>query len=260
MENLNVMVSDKWTQFTKELVEATEKIDTQYPVAFNVQLGNITLIDIKPKDQQKVAIKLGSAETGDLFEVNVVMVTYEWEEKLPNGTTKKRTIKLPNMPNLDMSTIFTEGAKLIEIAEGLRKFLILQIMTRDEITRLNIPGTGILLADQLTNSDGISKDLDALIKKVYNVDSAALNNIVRNYDMMKFGMGVKDKLASKMALSFVESLKFLAEAVKQNSTVQAVQLEKTGVDPSMVKQQDESIRAITSIGEDTNKRGIQTVL
>lgn len=261
MENINVQVSDKWTRFTKELVESTDKVDTMYPVTFDAKQGKISLIDIVPKETKKVSINLGSDATNDKFELDAHLVTYEWEEENPvTKATKKRTIKLVNLPNADLSKIFEEAAKFAEIWEAFRKFMIIQIMTRDEVNKLSIPGTGILLADQLTNTDGITKDLDAIIRKVYNVDASALNALIKDYDMVKFSMGVKDKLLSKTNAAFIESLKYLANVTKNQSIVKTTTIEKTGIEPSMVKQQDEVIRPIASVGDNRKAKGLSSIL
>lgn len=258
---MNVQVSDKWTRFTKELVESTDNVDTIYPVSFDAKQGKISLIEITPKENKAIKIDLGSEATGDHFSVDAHLVTYEWEEENPvTKATKKRQIKLVNLPNADLPKIFEEAAKFAEIYEAFRKFMIIQIMTRDEVNRLNIPGTGILLADQLTNTDGISKDLDAIIRKVYNVDQNALNAIVKDYDMVKFSMGVKDKFIAKVNAALAESFRYLANETKNQSVVQTTSLEKTDVAPSMVKQQDETIRPIASVGDNRKSKGLSSIL
>lgn len=261
MENMNVQVSDKWTRFTKELVEATDKVDTIYPVSFDAKQGKISLIEVATKDNKAIKIDLGSEATGDHFVVDAHLVTYEWEEENPiTKATKKRQIKLVNLPDTDISKIFEEAAKFAEIWEAFRKFMIIQIMTRNEVNNLNIPGTGIFLADQLTNTDGISKDLDSLIRKVYNVDQNALNAIVKDYDMVKFSMGVKDKFLAKTNAALAESFKYLANETKNQSVVQTTPIEKTGIEPSMVKQQDETIRPIASVGDNRRAKGLSSIL
>lgn len=259
MENLN-QVSDKWTRFTKELVEATDKVDVTYPVAFDAKTGKITLIDVGVKEVKKVTVDLGSDATNDRFVLDAHLATYEWDEENPvTKAVKKRTVKMVNLPNADLPKLFEEAAKVAEIWEAFRKIIIVQVMARTEVNNLNTPGTGILLADQLTNKDGINKDLDAIIAKVYNVDKATLNTIVKDYDMMKFSMNVKDKLITKTNLAFAEAMRALAEETRNKATVPTTQIAGTGIDPVMVKQQDETIRPIVSVG-DKRTKGLSSIL
>lgn len=244
----NMQINDKWTKFTKELVESTDKIDSQYPVALNSQLGTITMLGLEPKNRREVKAEIGKPGEPGYICLAANIETYEWEEELANKTKKKRTTDLLQIADIPLHELLETLATVMEIAEAGRKSGILNLMTRDEITRLNMPSTGLLLADQLTNTDGIGKDLDVLIKKAYGSDPNALNAAIRDYESDKFAMSVKDKFIAKIIKSYCESLRFLATVVKNKTTVSYTSLEKSGAEPTLVKQQEEKVRSIASVG------------
>lgn len=260
MENIT-QVSDKWTKFTKELIDSTDKMDNSYPITFNAKDGVISLIKLEVKKFEEVVADLGSKETRDKFSLSAYLGTYEWEEENPvTKTVKTKQIKLVNLPKGDIVKLFEEAIKVAEIWEAFRKMILIQIMSRPEVNRLNIPGTGILLADQLTNKDGISKDLDSLIKKFYNGNPNTFNSIVRDYDSDKFAMSVKDRMISRSNAAFVESLKEMIKELKTHQVVTSQPLDKTDITPVMAKQQDEVIRPITAIGDGRRSKGFSSIL
>lgn len=247
MENVQNLVHDKWTQFTKDLVDSTDKVDTTYPISFNPETGRITLIELTPKNTENVELKFGKKEDGDEFCLSMTLQTLEWEEIGPGGVKKKRTIKVPRFPNMSLPETCEAAVKMCEAWEGFRKLMVLTIMTHPSIAKLNLPGTGMMLADQLGNKDGVAKGMDNIIKKAYNADPNTVNMAIRNYESDKFATVVKDKMIAKSNSNFIEFMKFMAEVTKSVTTGAAVvEFQGTGVQPSLVKQTEDQIKPIVS--------------
>lgn len=251
-----MVITDKWTQFTKEIIESVEKVDTSYPVRVDSTTGEVTLIEVKEKSTENIDLNLKGE--GIELALKAILGKYEWEEELPNKQIRKRTVTLPKLPNGNLADLFKDTAKLMKLAEAFRKFAIIQLMARPEVQALNLQGTGVLLADQLINEDGINKDIDKILKKTYGAETS-LNSILANYNNEKFAMVNKDKLLSKTNNNFTEALEFIAGLLENSNVVTNVTLEKTGVNPTLVKQTDDVIRPITSIGN-KNNRGFKSLI
>lgn len=246
---INEVGLDKYTRLARDLEVLANKYDMDYPLVFSN--GVPSMMELEPKENKVVSTNLtGTDKDQTPVEclVNVTLGKYEWEEK-----GKKKSCVLPVVPFLNIEDTLKLCLKMIQVGEAFRKMLMIQVMTRPEITKLNLPGTGLILADQIVNNEGISADVDAIIKAAYRSESSNINTLMQAYDKDKFEMKLKDNLLGSIEVNMTKFVEKLVEILKKNVSIEEASLKPTGVAPVISKVEAESINPIVSVGVEDNR-------
>lgn len=155
-----------------------------------------------------------------------------------DGTNQK--IVLPNGENVpnDPVKLLRAIADIMEGAEALRKYCNLTLMTNKQMSSISSPSTGVLLADKLTDHQGVTVQAEQEIRMMLggvNAPLAQVNAMLKQHDANRVVMSMKDKYLSACNRQYVDVIRLFADTLeKAGKTAPVTNIETTGAAPTVV--------------------------
>lgn len=187
-------------------------------------------------------INIGS-EAGGQFILKGELETYKWINPV---TKKEGQAEIPYIGECDDLKILKAAADCYRYAEALRTLVTSMVCANPAIAKYNLPDTGIVLADKLLNSTGVSATVQSAIGRMYKgEDINKVNSYIRDINKERALVSTRDKTITALAWKFINGTYNIVDIISKNKYIPAVsRIEKTDAAPVTIKHSEVAIKPI----------------